>query len=111
VSQQFFLRVKYQVYQHDYGKLYYHVRPQLDFVYDLEGKFLLDDLFRLEEIGDCIAKVRAKRGVRSNLVHVNASRVQRFSRSGLTDSHKYAVEELYHADFEVLRYDRKRPSA
>jgi hypothetical protein len=105
LREQFKLKAKYTEEQHGYEGEYHFVRPQVDFVCDASGKIIVDDIFRLEEIGDCYSQIQANSGLKSPLAHVNSSKKRRAKVDDLSESSIATILELYETDFATFGYD------
>lgn len=97
------------VKQNDPSNSFYFVRPQVDFITDVDGRTLVKDLFFLEEIADSFAVIRERANLRGELEHKNKSTAI-FRRSDLTLEHEQAIQHLYAPDiaFVAACRDAKR---
>lgn len=92
-------------YVHDHNQRYFHLRPQVEFLYDLDGKLMVDDLVRLEEIGTEFDTVRQKAGLASDLPYVNDTPKKPASVKDLDSKDIDQLAQLYARDFELLGYE------
>lgn len=84
---------------------FWFVRKQADFVVDADGKLLVDEIIRLEQLNEKIAGLRKRCGLRSELRHVNKSS-RKMTRQGLLPMHIDTIEALYKDDFDMFGYAR-----
>ena len=77
------------------------VRPQYDYLVDEDGKVLLDEIFRLEELNKKFGTIQEKTNLASPLTHINKSD-QAFSTKMLSDSERKFIQELYSKDVAFL---------
>ena len=80
---------------------FYFVRPQVDFITDLDGRVLVKDLFFLEQIRECFPVIKDRANLRGELEHRNKSTAV-FKRSDLTPEHLQVIRHLYAPDFEFI---------
>jgi len=80
---------------------FYFVRPQVDFITDVDGRVLVKDLFFLERIGDCFPSIKERANLRGELEHRNKSTAV-LKRSDLTSEHLQVIRHLYAPDFEFI---------
>jgi len=77
---------------------------QHSYVFDQEGRKLVDFVGRFESLEEDVGKVCEKIGVDFKLPHVNKTK-RRDVDSSLTDEGKNRVRELWSRDFEMLGYE------
>lgn len=106
LRKQFDLVEEYSKDGHHYEGKYHFVRPQVDFLCDSNGEFLVDDVFRLEEINEHYMEIRAKSGLKSDLPHVNVSKNRRAGIKDLSANNIKTILKLYEKDFVALGYDK-----
>ena len=85
---------------------FWFVRAQSDYVYDLEGAPLLDRIIHLEALKKEVEEIREDCHLRSELQHINKSKVKVISQD-LQPRHLDVIEELYAADFDNFGYSRR----
>lgn len=92
----------------DYGEksMYWFVRKQIDYVADVEGRLLVDQIIRLEDLKDKIEDLRLSCRLVSNIRHVNKSNT-RADISRLSAKNFETIEDLYADDFDRFGYDRR----
>jgi len=76
---------------------------QHSYVYDSDGRKMVDMVGRFESLKDDVEQVREKIGVDFELPHVNKTK-RRDADSSLTAEGKARIRELWSRDFELLGY-------
>lgn len=89
------------VQQNSASSSFFFVRPQADFVTDVDGTVMVKDLFLLEHIDSAFPVIQAKCQLHSALEHRNKS-VTRISRSDLREDHIALIHTAYAADFSLI---------
>ena len=82
---------------------FWFVRTQFDYVADAAGNVMVDDVIKLEEIGQKIDAVRERSGLTATLPHRNKSK-NSASLQDFAPDHLKKIEELYAVDFEAFGY-------
>ena len=100
----FELAEEYATPGHRYRGNYHFVRPQADYVLDADGRIMVDEVVKLEEIATRFDTIRARSGLRADLPHVNHTTDKKARPSDLTDEARAALRRLYAADFETFGY-------
>ena len=80
---------------------FYFVRPQVDFITDVDGRVLVRDLFFLDQIGDSFAIIKERANLRGELQHRNRSTAY-FKKSDLTSKQLQVIQQLYAPDFDFI---------
>lgn len=80
---------------------FFFVRPQVDFIVDMNGAVCVKDVFFLESLGRAYPVIQQKSGLRTSLGHANKS-VQHFQSAQLDPRHIDFIRELYAADFDFI---------
>ena len=83
---------------------YYFLRPQSDYLF-AGDKMLVDDVYRLEEIGASWPAIKERCGLTTDLGRRNESR-KFISMSDLSDRHVRKIVGLYAEDYEKLGFSR-----
>ena len=79
-----------------------HVRPQYQYVFDLEGNRLVDEILRFESLGRDADRLLERHHLRNNAIRSVPERdFQAFYDRGLLDR----VNEIYVHDFECFSYE------
>ncbi|WP_167620024.1 sulfotransferase family 2 domain-containing protein [Paracoccus ravus] len=106
LPQQFALAGEYGTYPHEFSGRYHFVRPQSDYIFDANGKLVIDKYYKLEEIKtnhkDILALLRSE----AQLKHVNSSADKTASVTDLDEEMRGLIAELYDIDFKRLPYDK-----
>lgn len=84
--------------------LSYFVRPQADYIFDDDGKLLVDEVFMLESMNLAEAKVRSLLHTTAELGHVNSSKEKKVGFRDLSPSQKETIIALYKRDYDLLDY-------
>lgn len=84
------------------GSRFWFIRPQQDFISNLDGEILVNDIFRLEDIETAFPLIKKKSNLCSELRHVNSSK-KMLKRENLTKDHISFIKEYYSGDFEILK--------
>lgn len=83
---------------------FWFVQPQINFVYK-DGAFLVDEIYRLENLAESLPRLRARSNLTSEPPHRNRSRI-RLKREDLDSVHLEMIETLYEPDFSYFGYER-----
>jgi len=89
-------------------QLYYHFRPQHQYIYSGDGRCLVDMVGHLETIEQDSAKIRARLGVEASLPHRNSTPRKRSYESFYKTYSKRKTFDVYKRDFKLLGYDREK---
>lgn len=89
------------VQQNSASSSFFFVRPQVDFITDVDGTVMVKDLFLLEHIDSAFPAIQARSQLQSALEHRNKS-VTRISRSELREDHIALIQSAYAADFRLI---------
>lgn len=99
---QFLYAPKYAQENNRYEGDYFFVRPQYDYLTDENGNLLVDQIFAIEDLSDNYPLIKSKCGLKSDLKHVNASKVQMAKKEDLKPQDLEVIQNLYKLDFEML---------
>lgn len=58
------------------AELHYFIRPQMDYLSDKDGKLIVDEIYKLEDIQTGFTDVQQKTGLKTQLPHVNSSKAK-----------------------------------
>lgn len=86
--------------------MFWFIRPQVDYAFDADGAFLVDEVIKLEELNDKVEGLRSRYGLTPPLRHVNKSTATAKTQD-FQPQHLDMIERLYAADFEAFGYAKR----
>lgn len=88
------------------GKAHIHLQSQWWWLTDEDGRFILDDLLRLESIAGDFERVNQHLGRNLVLPHVKKNAFKIDYRNLLDDATRERIRRIHHEDFEHLGYEK-----
>ncbi len=92
-------------------RLYYdniyndHFIPQYLFIYN--GKrHIIDEIFKYEELNDCIEKLKTKLNISIDFPCLNKSKNSSIIKTGWNERQKERIFKIYHQDFILFNYQK-----
>jgi len=80
----------------------FFVLPQSDYILDLSGEVMVNDLFMLNTLEEKFPVIKEKAMLRCDLGHVNISD-KRVKRTDLTEKDYKYIHDIYDVDFSLIR--------
>jgi len=83
---------------------HYFMRPQVEFITDGDGRLLVDDLIKLEDLCQATSMIADRTGLKSEITHANKSHMAKMTVDDFSRTDLDLISEIYIDDFEALGY-------